>query len=247
MELMTYLKQHKKLAIAFSGGVDSVYLLYSAVQAGCDVHAYFIKSSFQPEFEMEDAKKVVAQLQVPFTIAHVDILENKVVASNPNNRCYYCKQNVFSKIQQLAKADGYEDIADGTNASDNYDDRPGMKALQEMGVLSPLRECGLTKTEIRKRSKEAGLFTWKKPSYACLATRVPTGMEITKDLLQKVERAEATLFSMGFHDFRVRIVNDGAKLQLLEDELSMAIEKREELLQALKNDFSSVVLDLEVR
>lgn len=249
MDLQTYLKQHNKLAIAFSGGVDSVYLLYSAVEAGCDVHAYFIKSPFQPEFELEDAKKMIAQLKVPFTVKKVSVLQNRTVASNPENRCYYCKQAVFSTIQQLALEDGYEEIADGTNASDDYDDRPGMKALEEMGILSPLRECGLTKTEIRKRSKEAGLFTWDKPAYACLATRIPTNKTITEEILQKVEYAEKGLFDMGFSDFRVRVMKEdnGAKLQVTKRDFERLMEKREEVLKHLKNYFDVVTLDLELR
>lgn len=247
MDLHTYLKKHPRLAIAFSGGVDSVYLLYSAIQAGCDVHAYFIKSDFQPEFEMEDAKRMIAQLGAPFTIEQVSILETENVRRNPENRCYFCKQGIFSRIKELAKADGYEEIADGTNASDDYDDRPGMKALQEMGVISPLRECGITKAEIRRLSKEAGLFTWDKPAYACLATRVPTNTEITKELLKKVEQAEKELFDMGFHNFRVRILKKGAKLQLMESEFMQAIEKREVILSELKKYFDFVVLDFEPR
>ena len=248
MEIQQYLKQHKKLAVAFSGGVDSVYLLYEAVRAGCDVHAYFIKSPFQPEFELEDAKKMIEQLKVPFTIQKVSVLEVEEVAKNPENRCYFCKQAVFKTIEKLAKEDGYEEIADGTNASDDYDDRPGMKALQEMGILSPLRECGITKQEIRKRSKEAGLFTWNKPAYACLATRIPSQMRITEEMLSKVEQGEKALFDMGFSDFRVRVLRDGsAKLQLTEENWAVLLEKRAEVLKTLKPLFETVTLDLEVR
>lgn len=248
MKLQQYFKEHPKLAIAFSGGVDSVYLLYEAVKAGCDVHAYFVKSPFQPEFELEDAKRMIEQLKVPFTIKKVSVLEVEEVAQNPENRCYFCKKAVFQTIKEEAEKDGYMEIADGTNASDNYEDRPGMKALQQMGVLSPLRECGITKEEIRKRSKEAGLFTWNKPAYACLATRIPSQMRITEEMLAKVEQAEKALFDMGFTDFRVRVLRDGgAKLQMTEENWSLLLEKRNDVLKTLKKQFSVVTVDLELR
>ena len=118
-----------------------------------------------------------------------------------------------------AEADGYTVLLDGTNASDQWDDRPGMKALEELGVLSPLRLCGVTKDEIRHRSREAGLFTWDKPAYACLATRVPTGTEITVELLQKVEKSEEALMKMGYKDLRIRLFSGAARVQLPENHL----------------------------
>ena len=137
-------------------------------------------------------------------ILNVDVLSNKLVTDNPVNRCYYCKQGVFGTILEAAKNDGMTVILDGTNASDDAGDRPGMKALQEMKVLSPLRMCGYVKSEIRKQSKEAGLFVYNKPSYACLATRIPTGTEIDEEKIKQVETAETFLFDLGFSDFRVK-------------------------------------------
>lgn len=168
------------MALAFSGGVDSSYLLYAALQNGADVHAYYVKSAFQPQFELEDAQKLAKQVGAKLTIMQANVLANETVVANPKNRCYYCKQVIFTGIGKQAAQDGYTTLLDGTNASDDAADRPGMKALQELSVLSPLRLCGLTKTEIRKRSKAAGLFTWDKPSYACLATRIPTGRPLRR-------------------------------------------------------------------
>ena len=245
--LEAFFKEHPKCALAFSGGVDSAYLLYAAMKFGADVRAYYVKSAFQPEFEFEDAKRLVSELRADVTVIPVDVLSDETVRSNPKDRCYYCKQVIFSTILREAKADGYTTVLDGTNASDDAADRPGMRALQEMKVLSPLRLSGLTKAEIRRLSKEAGLFTWNKPAYACLATRIPAGEEITAEKLLATEKAEGYLFSLGFTDFRVRQMNGIAKLQLPEAQLPMLLEKREAVLRELGKYYSSVLLDLEVR
>lgn len=175
MDLKEFFRQHPKAAIAFSGGVDSSYLLYAALQCGADVRAYYVKGAFQPQFELDDAQRLARDIHAPMTVLRADVLRDETVTANPANRCYYCKKVVFSSIAQAALADGYTVLLDGTNASDDAGDRPGMRALQELQVLSPLRLCGLTKPEIRRLSKEARLFTWDKPAYACLATRIPTG------------------------------------------------------------------------
>ena len=180
MTLQEFFEANPKVALAFSGGVDSAYLLHEALRFAKDVRAYYAKTAFQPEFEFEDAKKLAKEMGASLRVLTYPILGEEAVAANPPDRCYYCKHALFSGVLQAAKEDGYPVILDGTNASDDAGDRPGMRALREMGVRSPLRECGLTKPMIREASKEAGLFTWKKPAYACLATRVPAGMRITK-------------------------------------------------------------------
>ena len=231
MNLQEFFKENPKVALAFSGGVDSSYLLYAAMKYGADVKAYYVKALFQPQFEMDDAMRLAEQLKAPVWVLRADVLSDPVVVSNPSNRCYYCKKVIFNMIM---KADA--------------GDRPGMKALQELQVKSPLRECGLVKSEIRRLSKEGGLFTWDKPSYACLATRIPTGCEITAEKLQKTEKAEDFLFSLGFSDFRVRMMPNGAaRLQLPENQLPLLMEKREEILDELKKSYPAVLLDLEVR
>ena len=245
--LKAFFEENPKLALAFSGGVDSAYLLYAAVSFGADVKAYYVKTPFQPEFEYEDALRLADQLGAKMVTIHLDVLSDDAITENPKNRCYFCKKRIFSAILEQAKSDGYTLIIDGTNASDNAADRPGMVALKELEVRSPLREVGLTKTEIRRLSQEAGLFTHDKPAYACLATRIPAGTAITAEKLAITERNEAFLRSLGFRDFRIRLVGTGAKLQFSEKELPLLFTNREVILQTLKNDYTEVLLDLEVR
>ena len=245
MTLLAFFKENPKAALGFSGGVDSSYLLYAGVQAGADIHPYYIKTAFQPQFELDDAERLCAQLGVPLTVLELDVLKNEAVTANPPDRCYHCKTALFGALSTRALADGYTLLLDGTNASDDADDRPGMRALKELHVCSPLRECGLTKAEIRRLSREAGLFTWDKPAYACLATRIPSGDAITVEKL--LERAEAFLFSLGLTDFRVRNYHGAARLQFPEAQLNAVLAHRAEILQELKKDYPAVLLDLEVR
>ena len=247
MNLSDFFRQHQKIALAFSGGVDSAYLLYASLQAGCDVHAYYVKSAFQPQFELEDAKRLVKELGAAMTILELDVLEDSVIAENPSNRCYHCKKKIFGTILEAAKKDGYEILMDGNNASDDAADRPGMKAVKELSVRSPLRECGLTKSEVRRLSKEAGLFTWNKPAYACLATRIPAGTMITEEKLHATEQSEAALSALGFTDFRIRLSGTEAKIQVREEQLEKLLYYRKEILEKLKPYYSAVTVDLEVR
>ena len=247
MTLEQFFQENPRCALGFSGGVDSAYLLYAGVRAGADIRPYFIKTAFQPAFELADAKKLAEGLGVEVTVLELDALADPRVAANPADRCYFCKQNLFRTLKERAIADGYPVLLDGTNASDEAGDRPGMRALAELSVRSPLRECGLTKAEIRARSREAGLFTWDKPAYACLATRVPAGEAITADLLARVEGAEDALFRLGYTDFRVRVFHSAARLQLPRGQMERAVREAEELRQALKPYFTPILLDLEGR
>lgn len=288
MNLKAFFEKYRRVAIAFSGGVDSAYLLYAAKQYAEEVRAYYVNAEFQPRFELEDALRLARELDIvveggarslglgasaeggtrprelkisveegerpqglharaSMKILDLQVLSSREVRSNPANRCYYCKQGIFGAIWKAAKEDGFEVLLDGTNASDDAGDRPGMKALRELQVLSPLRECGLTKDEIRTLSKEAGLFTWNKPAYACLATRIPTGEEITQEKLQATEAAESYLFSLGFTDFRVRSSQGNARLQLREDQWELLIKHRREILAELSRYYKTVALDLVTR
>ena len=247
MTLQEFFRQHPKSALGFSGGVDSSYLLYAGISAGAEVRPYFIKTAFQPAFELEDAKRLCAQLGAELSIIELDALANPDVAKNPANRCYYCKTGLFGALQKRALEDGYTVLLDGTNASDEAGDRPGMQALSELHVLSPLRLCGLTKSQIRELSREAGLFTWDKPAYACLATRIPTGQRITNELLARVEGAEQALFSLGFTDFRVRVFHDAARVQLKPAQMQQALTRRSEILENMRPYFETVLLDLKGR
>lgn len=247
MDLKEFFVENKKIALAFSGGVDSSYLLYAATANGADVKAYYVKSQFQPDFEYKDAMRLIKKLGCDYEVIEVDVISNEDVSSNPCNRCYYCKRVIFENILKAAQKDGFTTVIDGTNASDDAGDRPGMKALMELEVKSPLRVCGLTKKDVRNLSREAGLFTWDKPAYACLATRIKTGERITNENIRAVEICEDYLFSLGFTDFRVRCSGDQAKIQVSKDDIRQVVELKDEINRVFKKYFKSVVLDLEVR
>ena len=257
-KLQQFFAEHPTLALAFSGGTDSSYLLYAAKACGANVHAYYVSTPFQPQFELDDAKLLAESLHADMTVLPFDVLTDTVVKSNPKDRCYYCKNQVFGGILKAAKKDGFSEIMDGTNASDDAGDRPGMRALKEMNLLSPLRLCGVTKTALREYSRNARLFTWNKPAYACLATRIPAGVSIDASVLKDVEWAEKSLTDLGFRDFRVRVYPDPAagtkaeapwcaKLQLTEDMIPKLMEHRKEICALLKQKFTDVTLDLVAR
>jgi len=248
LQLNDFFRQNPRIAVAFSGGVDSSYLLYAAKAAECDVRAYFIKSEFQPQFELDDATRIASQLGVPLIIDRFSILSAPSVAGNALDRCYFCKTAIIGRIRELARLDGFSVLCDGSNADDDEADRPGMRALCELGVVSPLRESGLGKSEIRLFSYKAGLFTHDKPAYACLATRIPTGTKITAEMLEAIGRAETALFDMGFSDFRVRLIPPfTAKVQVSAGQWDEAAARRLEILESLGSEFGDVVFDLNLR
>ena len=221
MTLAEYFSSHPRAALAFSGGVDSAYLLWAGKHYGCDLTAYYVHTAFQPEFEFRDAQRLAEEVGVPMVVVEADILSVPLAAANGPDRCYHCKRALFTKLWEHARRDGHTLLLDGTNASDDAGDRPGMKALRELAV--------------------------DKPAYACLATRVPTGRTITKGDLERVEKAEDALFALGFTDFRVRLLADAARIQLPADQWDRAVGLRKEILAALKPWFSEITLDLETR
>ncbi len=247
MTLEHFFAENPKVALAFSGGVDSAYLLYAAKQYGAQVQAYYGRTPFQPQFEYEDALRLAEQLGIAMTTVELDVLADPAIAANLKSRCYFCKKWMFTAILEQAEKDGFPLVMDGTNASDDCADRPGMQVLTELGIRSPLRECGLTKQDIRRLSKEAGLFTHDKPAYACLATRIPTGTAITTELLDQTQRSEDFLRSLGFTDFRIRYLDGSAKLEIREEQIPLLLAKRAAILTELKKDYKTVLLDLEVR
>lgn len=243
--LRDFFSQHPRIAVAYSGGADSSYLLYAAKAAGCTVRAYFVKSQFQPQFEQDDAARLAQSIGVPLTVAALDVLSLPAVVKNPADRCYHCKTAILTRLWELARADGFSVLCDGTNADDDESDRAGARAVRELGVMSPLRECGLGKNTIRHESQQAGLFTHDKPSYACLATRIPAGTAITEPLLIKIERAENALFDMGYTDFRIRLAPpNSALIQMPASQWDKAASCRKEILSTLQQDFESAMLDL---
>ena len=243
MELRDFFLEHPRAALAFSGGVDSSYLLYAGLRWAEELGVYFVKSAFQPEFERRDALSLAEELNARVTVLEADVLSCAEVTANPPDRCYYCKRVIMSTIKTAAKADGFDLVLDGTNASDDISARPGFKALGEEGVLSPLRLCGLTKARIRELSHQAGLFTWDKPAYACLATRVKTGETITAETLRAVEASEDALFALGFTDLRVRTSRGAAKLQFIPEQLPEAQRRFDEIRDRLTPYFTQINID----
>ena len=245
--LLSYLQNLEKVVVAFSGGVDSTFLLKTAKDAlGDNVKAVTIRSPYIPKWEIEEAKQIVKELGVAHEIIEAPIIDG--IRNNPENRCYLCKIALFSMIKSVAKNQGYDYIIDGTNFDDLGDYRPGLKALQELDVKSPLLECQLTKQEIRSLSREFGLKTWDKPSYACLLTRIPYGNELKVEDLEKIENAEKYMMDRGFRAVRVRCHGNLARIEVDKKDRSKLFDEKilEEISRKLKGfGFKYVTLDLE--
>lgn len=243
-----FFSTHPRLAVALSGGVDSAYLAWAARAAGCGVRAYTIRSAFQPAFELDDARAVAEWLDIPLTVLDEDLLSDQNVVRNGPGRCYHCKRRIFSRILAVARADGIQTVADGTNASDDAAGRPGMAALAELGVRSPLRECGVAKAVLREEARLAGLPVSDKPAYACLATRIPAGMPIDAGCLRRIEAAETALFELGLRDFRVRLADEHtARIQVTADRMETLVRERGRVLARLSPCFRDILLDLNER
>lgn len=247
MELRDFFKIHCKIALAFSGGADSSYLLYAALKSGVDVKAYFLKSQFQPRFELEDARRIASQLGAHLCVIEEDMLSCLEIANNGPERCYHCKKRMIQAIMGRARLDGYFELMDGSNASDNPSDRPGMKALAELEVLSPLLDYGIGKEDIAKRLKQTGLHFWNKSPYSCLATRINQSEALSEDKLDRIERSEDYLRSLGFKDFRVRSKDGIAKIQIRAEQFTLALNCREAVCSRLGEFFDEITLDLEAR
>jgi uncharacterized protein len=200
--------------VAFSGGVDSTFLLYSAKKAlDGQVIAVTARSLSFPERELEEAKKYCSQNNIRHEIIDSEELDIEGFSNNPTNRCYLCKTELFTKIRTVAMQNGIANILEGSNADDTGDYRPGLIAVAEQGILSPLRQAGLSKADIRILSKEAGLPTWDKQSFACLSSRFPYGESITPDRLRVIDRAEQFLLDQGFRQVRVRYHGNLARIE----------------------------------
>lgn len=243
MTLREFFEENPVCAVAFSGGVDSAVLLSAAAAYGRKAAAYFVRTVFQPGFELEDARETAGRLGVELRVLEADILAVPEVAANPADRCYYCKRALFTRLLEEAARDGFPVVLDGGNASDDAGDRPGMRALAELGIRSPLRECGIGKAEVRRMAREAGLRVWDKPSYACLATRVPAGTAVSAAALARVERGETELMALGFSDLRLRLRGEDGLLQVREEQLEMARRLLPEIRERLAGDFRTVWLD----
>ena len=246
--LKIYLASLKSVAVAFSGGVDSTLLLkVSHDVLGDKAIAVTVSSSFIARREIREAESFCAENGITQEIISVDESEIPHFTENPPDRCYLCKREIFSTILETAKKHNISHVLDGSNVDDSGDYRPGLRALQELSIKSPLRDYGFTKAEIRELSHDLGLPTWEKPSYACLASRFVYGEKITPEKLGMVERAEEFLQALGFRQMRVRLHGTIARLEILPDEFARIVqdEIRTRVYDALKGlGFSYVTLDL---
>jgi uncharacterized protein len=214
-DLKNYIGSLGSLAIAYSGGVDSTFLLKVAHDVlGENAIAVTATSSTYPKREFEEAKRYIKGIGAKHIIIESEELDIDGFSENPTNRCYYCKKELFSKIRGVAIENNIHYVADGSNLDDLGDYRPGMQAASELEVVSPLKKAELTKEDIRILSKELGLPTWSKPAFACLSSRFPYGHKITKEKLSMVEQAENYLYDLGFQQLRVRHHEDTARIEL---------------------------------
>lgn len=246
--LKEYIKELDSVAIAFSSGVDSTFLLKVAHEIlGDNVMAITVQSGSFPKRELNEAIAFCKKEDIRHKVCQVDEMKIEGFSQNPPNRCYLCKHALFEKIGAIAEKNEIAYVAEGSNMDDLGDYRPGLQAVAELGVKSPLREAGFTKAEIRELSKEMGLSTWEKPSFACLASRFVYGETISKEKLIMVENAEQLLLEHGFRQFRVRMHGRMARIEVLPEEFLKLLQEevREDIVKQFKQfGFTYVTMDL---
>lgn len=246
-KLKHLLLEIKSCAIAYSGGLDSTFLakvVYDVL--GNNTLAVIATSSTYPDRELKEAKQYAKQIGIPHVIIESEELEIPQFFSNSPDRCYYCKKELFQKIYQIAEQHHLQVVLDGSNADDTLDYRPGTRAQAELGIRSPLKEVGLTKQEIRELSRSLHLNSSEKPAFACLASRFPYGVKITRERLKQVELAEEYLFSLGLTQCRVRYHEHIARIEVPPQEIPIILAHSQKITNHLKTlGFTYITLDLE--
>jgi len=246
-KLLDHLRPLGRVAVAYSGGVDSTLMLKASLDALGSEHvvALLAVSPSLPQSEKDEAVVLAQAMGAKLEMLPTLEVEDPAYQANAPNRCYFCKDHVYRALRKYAELHGIEHVLDGMNAEDTLDVRPGRAAARELKILSPLHDLGFSKKDVREAAKALGLPNWDKPAAACLASRVPYGTSVTPKLLSQIERAEAALFDLGFRELRVRHHGDVARLEVPEGDLLRALEQREEITKALRaTGYTYVTLDL---
>lgn len=241
---------NEDVMVAFSGGVDSSLLLHMAVRCagklGKSVYAVTLHTMLHPLAEMDSAKSMAAKIGAKHIVIQIDELNNAGIMDNPSDRCYLCKKHLFEKVVEKADELGISTILEGTNKEDTYSYRPGIRALSELGIKSPLMEADFTKEDVRKSAAMFNIQTANKPSSPCLATRFPYGVHLSYEEMRKVEKGEAYLRGFGFYNVRLRVHNDVVRIEVDEENITGILDNKASIIQYLKSiGYRYITIDLE--